>query len=168
MKPTRRLIGIALLAFACSSRAAEDAQTVEFRALETAWSEAIRAQDRTALEAFLSPDYTLTVARPTRLEVTPREEWLGNAVTSYRLHEFEFTEIAVRRIGDVAIVSSRYKQRATVDGRDRSGDAFLTDVWLRTGGTWTVSARYSSDPKQGKPAQPAGAENKPAPPGEAR
>jgi ketosteroid isomerase-like protein len=157
-------MGVALIAVASLSRAAEDPQTVEFRTLETAWSEAIRAQDRTRLESFLSPDYTLTVARPTRLEVTPRDVWLKNALTSYKLHEFEFSEIAVRRIGDVAIVSSRYRQTATVDGRDRSGDAFLTDVWVRTGGTWKVSARYSSDPKQARPPQPAGGEPKPAVP----
>ena len=128
---------------------AEDPQTAEFRALEIAWSQAIRAQDRERLETFLSPDYTLTVALPTGLSVTEREAWLQNAVTVYKIHEFEFTEMAVRRIGDVAIVSSRYKQKATVNGRDRSGNAFLTDVWVRADGKWRVSARYSSSVKGG-------------------
>ena len=140
------LIGM-LCTVASFPAVAEDPQTAEFRALEIAWSQAIRAQDRERLESFLSPDYTLTVALPTGLSVTEREAWLRNAVTVYKIHEFEFTEVAVRRFGDVAIVSSRYKQKATVNGRDRSGDAFLTDVWVRANGKWRVSARYSSNVK---------------------
>ena len=126
---------------------AEDRETAEFKALEIAWSEAMRAQDRNRLESFLSSDYTLTVALPTGLSVTERDAWLRNAVTVYKIHEFEFAEVAVRRFGDVAVVSSRYKQKATVDGRDRSGESFLTDVWVRINGKWRVSARYSSRAK---------------------
>ena len=145
-----RLLLIGMLGTVASFAAvAEDPQTAEFKALEIAWSQAIRAQDRERLESFLSPDYTLTVARPTGLNVTEREEWLRNAVTVYKIHEFEFTEVAVRRFGEVAIVSSRFKQTATVNGRDRSGDAFLTDVWVRANGKWRVSARYSSSVKGG-------------------
>ena len=147
MKVLKLLVGVALGAVASFAAVAEDPQTAEFRALEIAWSEAIRAQDRDRLESFLSPDYTLTVALPTGLSVTKREEWLRNAVTVYKIEEFEFTELAVRRFGEVAIVSSRYKQKATVNGRDRSGEAFLTDVWVRAKGKWRVSARYSSRAK---------------------
>ena len=149
MKVLKLLLVGVLGAVASFAAVAEDAQTAEFRALEIAWSQAIRAQDREKLETFLSPDYTLTVALPTGLSVTEREAWLQNAVTVYKIHEFEFTEVAVRRIGDVAIVSSRYKQKATVNGRDRSGNAFLTDVWVRADGKWRVSARYSSSVKGG-------------------
>jgi ketosteroid isomerase-like protein len=147
VKVLKLLVGFALGALASFAAVAEDPEAAEFRAREIAWSEAIRAQDRDRLESFLSPDYTLTVALPTGLSVTEREEWLRNAVTVYKIEEFEFTELAVRRFGDVAIVSSRYRQKATVNGRDRSGEAFLTDVWVRSKGKWRVSARYSSRAK---------------------
>ena len=149
MKVLKLLLVGVMGTLASFAAVAEDPQTAEFRALEIAWSQAMHAQDRERLESFLSPDYTLTVALPTGLSVTEREAWLQNAVTVYKIHEFEFTEMAVRRIGDVAIVSSRYKQKATVNGRDRSGNAFLTDVWVRADGKWRVSARYSSSVKGG-------------------
>lgn len=147
MKVLRLLLVGVLGTMASFAAVAQDPQTAEFKALEVAWSEAIRKQDRERLESFLSPDFTLTVARPTGLSVTEREEWLRNAVTVYKLHDFEFTEVAVRRFGEVVIVISRYKQTATVNGRDRGGDAFLTDVWVRINGKWRVSARYSSSVK---------------------
>lgn len=154
MKTPVRFALLLLLASSSLASAREDADTEEFRRLEVAWSEAIRAQDREGLESFLAAEYTLTVAQPTGLSVTDRAAWLKNATTVYKLHEFTFKEIAVRRYGDVAVVSSFYTQRATVNGRDRSGDAFLTDVWVKVQGKWKVSARYSSNPKASAPQVP--------------
>ncbi|GAB6197613.1 nuclear transport factor 2 family protein [Lysobacter xanthus] len=155
MKSLIRFALLLLLASSSISFARDDPETEEFRRLEVAWSEAIRAQDRTKLESFLAPEYTLTAAQPTQLSVTDRAEWLQNATTGYKLHEFTFKQIVVRRYGNVAVVSSFYTQRATVNGRDRSGDAFLTDVWVKVRGKWKVSARYSSSPKASTPKVPA-------------
>lgn len=156
MKTSVQFALVLLLAFGFRSVAAEDGETAAFHALEVAWSEAIRAQDREALESFLAAEYTLTVAEPGGLSVTDRATWLKNATSVYKVHEFTFKDMVVRRYGDVAIVSSLYNQRATVNGRDRSGDAFLTDIWVKVGGTWKVSARYSSNPKAGPAKVPPG------------
>ena len=141
----------------------EEPDDQEFRRLEIAWTEAVRAQDKGLIESFLAPDYTLTVAQPAGLIFTDRATWLKNATTTYKVHDFAFKEIAVRRYGDVAVVSSIYTQRATVNGRERSGDAFLTDVWVKVSGKWKVSARYSSDPKPRVPQVPPDNSSKPTP-----
>jgi ketosteroid isomerase-like protein len=142
-----RLFAAIFFVVTCSVvSAADDASVAKFKALEEEWSNAIKAQDRAKLEEFLRPEYTLTVARAGQLAHTDRASWLQNATTVYVLHEFRFDELMVREYGHVAVVSSRYFQKATVAGRDRSGDAFLTDIWVKTGDRWQVSARYSSRP----------------------
>jgi hypothetical protein len=63
--------------------------------------------------------------------------------------------MAVRDLGDVALVSLLYTQDADVEGRDRSGDFFVVDAWLRRNGVWKVKARYAG-PVEGRPAPGSG------------
>ena len=152
MKIVRLLAAVLFVVTCRAACAADDASVAKFRTLEEEWSSAIKAQDRNKLEEFLRPEYTLTVARANQLAHTDRASWLQNATTGYVLHEFRFDELTVREYGEVAVVSSRYTQKATVGGRDRSGEFFLTDIWVKTGERWQVSARYSSRPEQVKAA----------------
>ena len=149
-----RLIAAVFFVVTCSAvSAADDASVAKFKALEEEWSNAIRAQDVAKLEQFLRPEYTLTVARAGKLGHTDRASWLQNAASIYVLHEFRFDEVVVREYGEVAVVSSRYTQRATVDGRDRSGESFLTDIWVKSGDRWQVSARYATSLPPAQPTQ---------------
>jgi hypothetical protein len=122
-----------------------DLQT-EFRALEVQWMDAAKAQDRARLEEFLAPGYVLTIAvlgRP--LVHVSRADWLDAA---YKIQAYEFKELVARRFGnDVVVVTSYYTQKAVMDGRDRSGDFFLTDVWVHDGKRWCVAWRHSSEPE---------------------
>ena len=147
MKTIRLLTAVVFIVLCRAAFGADDAIVAKFKALEEQWSSAIKAQDRAKLEDFLRPEYTLTVAFADQLAVVDRASWLQNATTGYVIHDFRFEEISVREYGDVAVVTSRYAQKATVAGRDRSGEFFLTDVWVKTGDRWQVSARYSSRPE---------------------
>jgi hypothetical protein len=74
-----------------------------------------------------------------------RADWLDAA---YKIEAYEFKELVAKRFGtDVVVVTSYYTQKAIVDGRDRSGDFFLTDVWVRDGKRWRVAWRHSSEPE---------------------
>jgi hypothetical protein len=103
---------------------------------------------------------------PGKLGTTDRATWLDNATTVYVIHDFRFDDVVARRYGDTVVVSSLYTQKATVNGRDRSGEAFLTDVWVREGGAWKVAARYSSSPKAA--AKPVAAPGSAQPPDSSR
>ena len=150
---TNRLVAIILFfALAGSAFGADDPATAKFRALEEAWTTAIQAQDRARLEAYLRPEYTLTVAVVGGLTSIDRVTWLEYAVSTYVIHEFQFNELVVREYGNTAVVSSRYTQKATFDGGDLSAEFFITDVWVKTGEKWQVSARYSSRPGPGRPS----------------
>jgi hypothetical protein len=52
---------------------------------------------------------------------------------------------AARKLSDnLAVVSWLLTQRASAEGRDRSGDFYEVDIWKRNGDRWQMVARYSS------------------------
>jgi ketosteroid isomerase-like protein len=114
--------------------------------LQSQWMAAWLRRDRAALEQILAPDFALIVsARPT--QPMPRQQWLEAALGSYRGTSFDYETMSIRILGDVAIVASVALQQAAIDGADRSGRFFLTDVWRRSAKSWQVVARHSSHPE---------------------
>jgi hypothetical protein len=118
----------------------------EFRGLETEWMDAAKAQNRPRLEEFLAPGYVLTIAVQGRpLVHVSRADWLDAA---YKIQAYEFKDLVARRFGNsVVVVTSYYTQKAVMDGRDRSGDFLLTDIWVHDGKRWRVAWRHSSEPE---------------------
>jgi len=111
------------------------------------WMQAWVEQDRSSLENTLAPDFALVVsANPT--QPMARERWLATCDV-YRCSSFAYRDVAVRELAPgLAVMSSIADQKASLNGVDRSGSFFLTDVWRLEGdGSWRVCARYSSHPE---------------------
>lgn len=120
----------------------------EIRRLQQEWMDAWLRQDRAAIEQILAPDYTLTVSSMPSRAVT-RDKWI-ELVGRFTAQSFEYRDMSVRLIGDLAVVSSIGRAiGGQVDGSDRSFSFFLTDVWVKRDGRWRVAARYSSIPESG-------------------
>jgi hypothetical protein len=120
------------------------------------WHDAIIRADTAELRNILLPEYSLTVPPAIEQAHVPLEAYLKNAV-DYRLSEDRWEASDVRILGDVAVVTSRYWQRAAPGGRDRSGYFILTDVWKRDGAEWRVATRWSTwldAPQRTPPARP--------------
>ena len=127
-----------------SDAVSRDEETI--RRLQAAWMAAWVEGDRATLELVLAADFSLIVsARPS--QPIPRHQWLQTALVSYRASSFEYESMTVRILGDVAVVASIAVQQAAIDGVDRSGRFFLTDIWRRTKDSWQVVVRYSSHPE---------------------
>jgi ketosteroid isomerase-like protein len=123
----------------------DPAQEVERAA--TRWMQAWLTLDRAMLEDSLAKDFTLTVsAFPTR--PMTRQAWLDTC-DRYRCSRFAYRDVQVRAIADgIAVMSSIADQEATLDGHDRSGAFWLTDLWRREeDGAWRVFARFSGYPE---------------------
>ncbi len=124
-------------------------QDAEFAAIEhrsRLWMDAWMAQDRAALEPFLADDYALIISSVPEHRVE-REKWLQTAIGPYLCTRFAYDGIQMRRISDdVVVMSSVTDFDATMDGIDRSGRYFVTDVWRREQGNWKICVRYSSRP----------------------
>ena len=121
--------------------------TATIQDVSTRWMQAWIDLDHGRLDASMAPDFALIVsAMPAkRME---RAAWLA-ACERYRCTEFRYYDVQVRALsGDLAVMSAIAEQRAELDGVDRSGKFWLTDLWRREeDGQWRVCARYSSFPE---------------------
>ena len=125
------------------------AATIEQRS--DRWMQAWVAQDRAALEDSLAPGFAL-VASANPETLFDRARWLATC-DQYVCTRFHYRDVVVRELApDTAVMSAIAEQEAAINGVDRSGSFFVTDVWrLEPDGQWRVCARYSSNP------EPAGA-----------
>jgi ketosteroid isomerase-like protein len=138
--------------------AAAEETSAQIRRLENEWIRSMREQDHAALDRVLAPEFTYTVAVAGRpLSTIDRDAYLHRA-KGYAVSASHFEENLVRAYGDVAVVSSRYVQTATLHGKDRSAEFLLTDTWVKRDGQWKAAARVSSRPEHPSHAAP------PAPP----
>jgi ketosteroid isomerase-like protein len=115
----------------------------ELQALLTRWAEAVRDRDIRYLERLLAPEFTLTTGRRPS-PIRGREEYLEITESRYAVEEFEFERVEVLDYGDAAVVRSRYSQRGTMDGEDRSQTFLITDVFVRRDNRWLAVSRHLS------------------------
>lgn len=121
-----------------------------FTGLETEWLDAVRRKDEAVLGRLLADDFELrNGASPG--EPVPRADWLHDAIGRGDPRSFVVSRMAVRELGDVAIVSFLCAPESG-DGREA---LFVVDAWVRKDGQWTVKARYAA-PAAVRPAPPSG------------
>ena len=122
--------------------------------LERRWATAIQNRDTSAMSKFLGDDYFLAIAvQGSPIAVVPRAAWLAT-LKDYITESFSIDDSKVQTYGDVAIVRMLFTQKASVRGQDRSGQFFITDVWVRTASGWRVMERHSSRPEPQTVARP--------------
>jgi ketosteroid isomerase-like protein len=105
---------------------------------------AVAARDIATLERMLGPEFTLTTGRPGN-EVRGRAEYLEITASHYAIEDFRFDELEVIELAPAAaLVRSRYVQRGSMDGADRSQPFLMTDVWARRPAGWQLVTRHVS------------------------
>lgn len=126
-----------------------------FTHLEQEFSAAIQRRDHKRLDQrFLDPNYALRISDDPARKI-PRQDWLAT-LDVYLVKNWQIRDLELREFGDVAITSLVLFQEAEVRGVDRSGDFFLTDVWVQNtpgahrldAANWRIAARYSSPARQ--------------------
>jgi hypothetical protein len=119
-----------------TSQAGPDAASAELVTLTNSWNEAINANDRTKLEAFLAPEFA-GYGWSGELWAT-RSQWLDNV---HFYSENTLHGISPRVYGDFAIVTSVATFVNTFDGHPSIKTSILADTWRRMNGRWQVATR---------------------------
>lgn len=123
--------------------------------LSKAWMQCWINQDRAALEEFLAPDYALVISSVPQ-HVFDRANWLRTAIGPYICTRFDYDAVQVRDLGDgMAVMSAVADFDATMEGFDRSGRYFVTDIWRQVPDSryrWQVCSRFSSKPGEADPS----------------
>jgi ketosteroid isomerase-like protein len=123
----------------------------EIEARERELQAAVAARDLATLDRLLGHEFTLTTGRPGN-EVRGRAEYLDITGSRYVIDEYRFEELEVIELGPgAAVVRSRYVQRGSMDGADRTQPFLMTDVWAHRPAGWQLVTRHvsplaSSDP----------------------
>ena len=123
-------------------------------ALEHAWANAMQARDLATLNAMVTDDFFVTIAvEGAPIRVTRREPWLAS-MPHYEIIEMTLGDFQVNVYDNVGVVNLMWTQRARVQGGERSGTFFITDIWRKTENGWRVASRHSSRPEPANAARP--------------
>lgn len=101
---------------------------------------AVQGHDRDRLEELLADEFTLDGAAG-QLD---RDGLLEASAGTYEIEDFSYEEIDPDVYGSTAVVVSRYRQQATLAGRDVSLRLRVTDVWVRRHGRWQIVRRHAT------------------------
>jgi hypothetical protein len=101
---------------------------------------AVCDHDVARLEELLASEFTLQGAAG-QLD---REEFLQAAAGPYEIDEFSYEEIDPEIYGNTAVLVSRYRQVARLDGRDLSRRMHVTDIWTRRDARWQIVRRHAT------------------------
>ena len=101
---------------------------------------AVCDHDVARLEELLASEFTLQGAAG-QLD---REEFLQAAAGPYEIDEFSYEEIDPEIYGNTAVLVSRYRQVARLDGRELSRRMHVTDIWTRRDARWQIVRRHAT------------------------
>lgn len=100
-------------------------------------------KDTQEMERLVGPELTLRTSDAPERSV-PRALW-GQPSSTYKMESLDERYHAARKLADdLAVISLLLTQKASRDGRDRSGDFYVVDIWKQRGDRWQLIARYSS------------------------
>ena len=112
----------------------------ELRTLAHQLVQAVQDHDTARLETLLAEEFTLDGAAGT----LDRRELLDAAGGAYEIKDFAYEELDPQVYGNTGVVVSRYRQTASLEGRDVSGELRITDVWIRRDGRWQIVRRHAT------------------------
>jgi hypothetical protein len=101
---------------------------------------AVHGHDRGRLEQLLAREFTLSGAAGEM----DRSTFIAAAAGAYAIDDWAYEEIDPEVYGDTAVVVSRYRQQAQLDGRDLSHRMNVTDVWVRREAHWQIVRRHAT------------------------
>ena len=131
------------VASAASNPAAGPAASVA--AATAAWVDAFNSRDPTRISALYDAEAVLsdtTESKP-RIGAAAIADYYRSA-SQRPTQRVALGERNIRVFGDTAILHSRYRQTARLDGADLSHTFVLTDVWVRRNARWQIVHRHST------------------------
>ncbi len=113
---------------------------------EREFSQAVFERSVAKTSAIHAKGYRLLVCiEESKLVEFPQEVWL-ETLPKYIVEDYRFDDIKVLDLGDVAVASVAFYQKAHIEGNPRNitGNFMLTDVWVKRDGQWKIVERHSS------------------------
>ena len=137
MKKILAAAALALVACVAAAHPPEDVSQALIN-LEKEWAKAGLAQDATALEKMLAPDYVYTNQDS---EMATRSEMIAgmkSGATKYDM--FTVEDMKVHVYGDAAVVTGKGSLKGKENGKPIDEVIRFTDTWVKRDGRWVCAA----------------------------
>jgi len=142
----RRCVAFAIaslfvLATLCGSVAAQSVED-QIKKLETDRAAAVVRGDIATLEKGTSDDYTVI---GTNGQLSSKSQMLNGFKSGQsKLAVNEISDMKVRVYGDTAVVTGKANVKGTIAGKNATGQAMFTRVYVKKGGRWqTVALQHT-------------------------
>jgi len=137
----QRLVVLMLCALLCAcagapARVDNAAELAALRAQADRWDQAIVHKDRAAIAANMAEDFRQIDAGG---RVADKAAFVdGVLATDLQIDPYTVEEFAMRRYGDVALLSGRTRMSGRYAGKPFQSHYRYTDVYVRRAGEWQV------------------------------
>lgn len=117
--------------------------------MENRWMRAWVGGDARALKALTARNFRMLIGSKPSV-ILDAKSWLDAAATRYVCTSYRFGDIYVRDLGPVAVFATQLTVQATMDGRDWSGQLWVTDIWRKSTvrRNWRMVERVISRPEE--------------------
>jgi hypothetical protein len=124
--------------------------------MERSYMRAWITADAKALKALTARNFRMVIAAKPSV-ILDYKSWVEAATTRYLCSSYRFGDIYVRDLGAMTIFATRLEIEATMDGRDWSGEYWITDLWRksRLRRNWRMVERVISRPEENPDAAAA-------------
>lgn len=127
------VILVFVLAALCSSAVAQSVED-HIKKMETDRAAAVIKGDIDKLDKETADDYTLINING---HMSDKSQMINGFKSGQnKLSQDDVSDMKVRVYGDVAVVTGRVTVKGTMGGKDASGDAMFTRVYVKKGGKW--------------------------------
>ncbi len=117
-------------------------QVTMFSGLENQMIQALKKNDKAAIQAMLTDEFTVHFPSADPLA---SDEWLDSVMSKdFVLKSCVLRQFWVADLGTAAVVSYDRLQESTLKGKDDGGEFYVVDLWKKEGDTWKLSDRYVS------------------------
>jgi len=137
-------VSVVVLAFGIAIFAQQKSGSVEqaLLKLEQNWTNANVKADVAFLDRILADDYTWT--DNDGVLWTKAQNLAAIKSGELKIPSMVTDDMKVRIYGDAAVVTGRNTAKATLKGKDVSGQERWTDTWIKRDGRWRCVATHSS------------------------
>lgn len=104
--------------------------TPEIETMENRYMRAWAQRDLPALKSLTGGNFQLLIGSKPAV-MLDRPSWIEAATKRLLCSGYRFGDIYVRSLGGLAIFASQVEMQATLDGRDWSGQFWVTDLWRK-------------------------------------
>jgi hypothetical protein len=119
---------------------------------ENRWMRAWVQRDARTLKSLTAGDFILLAGSKPPV-ILDQKSWLDAATNRWLCSSYRFGDIYGRQVGGIALFAAQLEIKSTLDGVDRSGSFWITDVWRkgRIRRSWRmvqrILSRVDEDPK---------------------